>query len=85
MSIERNDSSIKKNIKGKIQNITYTSSEGWGNQWLTIDGIKYAAWINFNEMDIYPGTIVEHSPYIEASYRPHKIIATKLVSVVKKK
>lgn len=85
MSIERNDSSILKSLKGKVQNITYASIEGWGNQWLTIDGKKYAVWINFDEMDIYPGTVVEHSPYIEASFRPHKIIATKITNVVKKK
>lgn len=85
MSIERNDGNILKNLKGKVKAITYTSSEGWGNQWITIDDIKYATWINFDQMDLFPGTIVEHSPYIEISHKPHKIKATKILAVMKKK
>ena len=81
---DRNDSTIAKNLTGKVQEVTYSANEFLGHQWVTIDGIKYAAWIDFDKMDIYPGVRVEHAPYIDFRNKPNKIKATHLVKILKK-
>lgn len=50
------------NLTGVVEKIAYTSN-GAGNQWTTIDGVKYATWWNVHTMDWSRGDTVTFEAY----------------------
>lgn len=43
---------------GKVENIEFTRG-GFGNQWTTIDGVRYATWWDYRELAMRVGVMVE--------------------------
>ena len=48
-------------LVGKVEKIDFTSG-GAGNQWTTINGVRYATWWDFKQ-GVRTGRVVHHRPY----------------------
>ena len=49
-------------MTGRVEGIQYTIG-GAGNQWTTIDGVKYATWWNWHTKDWQEGDLVTFTTY----------------------
>lgn len=80
MSNDRQENTILKNLKEKVEAMTYSPEGERGNTWITLKGKRYAVWIA-PEMEIYPGSTVEHLPYVDKRPNQEPILATKIVKI----
>jgi hypothetical protein len=63
---------------GTVEKVEYTSGS-LGNQWTTIDGVKYATWWDIRGREWNIGDRVEHEPYRTpgfANVGPRSLLAT---------
>ncbi len=81
MSTERQNGSVVKNFKEKVQAVTYAPEAGRSNTWLTLKGVRYAVWLP-EGVDIYPGSIIEHTPYVEKQPGAEALLCTKVIKVL---
>lgn len=63
---------------GTVENVEYTQG-GLGNQWTTIDGVKYATWWDVRSIDWRVGDKVEHEPYTAPAYNEETVQATDIL------
>lgn len=80
MSTDRQDGNVVKNLKEKVQAVTY-APEATGNIWITINNTLYAVWLE-GDIAVYPGSIIEHSPYVKKVADEKALLCTKVVKVL---
>lgn len=56
------ESQMPKQIIGTVEKVAFTSG-GAGNQWTTIDGVRYATWWDIRTTDWRVGDRVSFEPY----------------------
>ena len=80
MTKEHQDGNILKNLKEKVEAVTYAPEKSAGNTWITMKGVRYAIWLD-EDVEIYPGNIVEHSPYVKKEPGQTALICTKIIKI----
>lgn len=48
---------------GKVEKIKFTVGSPFGNQFTTINGVKYMTWWDIRQFNLKEGVTVEHEPH----------------------
>lgn len=80
MSTDRQDGNIVKNLKEKIQGVTYPAKES-DDTLITIRDTVYAVKLE-DGMEVYPGSIIEHSPFVKKDAGQGATLCTKIIKVL---
>lgn len=69
-------------MNGTVSKIEFTHG-GLGNQWTTINGVRYATWWDIRHLHPKEGDLVEHQPYQAPAWGDATVQATRIVSVAR--